>query len=133
MIKELAHVCFTVKDLDASLAFYTGTLGCAKAFDFIKDTGERYGAYVKIGHRSFIELFRAREITPSDSVSYRHLCLEVDDLPATVTDLRAKGVPVTDPKLGLDNSWQAWLADPDGNKIELHQYTATSWQAPHLR
>jgi predicted enzyme related to lactoylglutathione lyase len=40
---------------------------------------------------------------------------------------------ITTPALGSDGSWQAWLADPDGNRIELHMYTPESKQAPHLR
>jgi hypothetical protein len=31
-------------------------------------------------------------------------------------------------KMGSDHSWQAWLADPDGNRIELHAYTPESNQ-----
>ena len=32
-----------------------------------------------------------------------------------------------------DRSLQAWLADPDGNRIELHQYRPESKQSPSLR
>ena len=42
------------------------------------------------------------------------------------------GGVVTAPNLGADHSWQAWLADPDGNRIELHQYTPESKQTPWL-
>ena len=49
-----------------------------------------------------------------------------------MTELRAAGVEVTDSKLGFDKSWQAWLTDPDDNRIELHQYTPESQQTPHL-
>jgi hypothetical protein len=35
--------------------------------------------------------------------------------------------------LGSDQSWQAWLADPDGNRIELHAYTPESKQLRALR
>ena len=51
---------------------------------------------------------------------------------ATVATLRERGLEVSDPKLGTDRSWQAWITDPDGNRIELHHYTAESKQAPHL-
>ncbi len=34
--------------------------------------------------------------------------------------------------MGSDHSWQAWLSDPDGNRVELHQYTPESWQTPAL-
>lgn len=35
---------------------------------------------------------------------------------------------ITDKKMGWDNSWQAWITDPNGIKIELHQYTDKSSQ-----
>ena len=110
MIKGIAHACYTVRDLDAAVAFYCGKLGLKPAFDFIRDNGERFGVYI-----------------------HRHLCLEVDDLAATVAEFRGRGVQITDAKLGGDNSWQAWITDPDGNRIELHQYTPESKQTPWVK
>lgn len=132
MIKALAHVCFTVKDLAAAERFYCGLLGLPLAFEFRNDERGRYGMYIKVGARSFIELFTAEPGAVPAQGSYRHLCLEVDDAVREVERLRAAGVAVTDPKLGMDRSWQAWIADPDGNRIELHQYTPESWQTPHV-
>jgi len=132
-MKAFAHVCFIVKDLDASIDFYCSKLGMTHCFDFQRDSGERFGVYLHVGGRSFVELFIGTPEAPPSPVSFQHTCLEVDDLTATVTDLRAKGVEVTDPYLGMDHSWQSWLADPDGNRIELHCYTDESWQLPHVR
>lgn len=132
MITGLAHACFVVRDLDASLAFYRDKLGLAPAFDFVNDGGERFGVYLHLGRRSFIELFRGHIADPAPDQSYQHICLEVEDFDATVAELRSRGVQVTNVSLGSDKSWQAWLADPDGNKIELHQYTAESKQGPFL-
>ncbi len=132
MITGIAHVCFTVSDLDASVAFYVEGLGLTHAFDFLRDSGERYGVYLKAGNRTFVELFVGEVAAAADGQSYRHFCLEVDDLAATVAEFRGRGVEVTAPKLGSDHSWQSWLTDPDGNRIELHQYTPESQQAPHL-
>jgi catechol 2,3-dioxygenase-like lactoylglutathione lyase family enzyme len=133
MITGMAHICFTVADLDRSRKFYEGALGFKHAFDFKRDTGEIYGHYFHIGGRCFIELFKGPVEPPIKGQSYRHFCLEVDDIQATVKTLRERGVEVGEIKLGDDQSWQAWLADPDGNRIELHQYTPQSWQAPSLR
>ena len=127
MIKALAHLCFTVKDLEASIVFYRDQLGLTPAFDFINEQGVRHGCYLHIGGRSFIELFQGDYEEPKGG-SYRHFCLEVEDIQGTVADLRAKGVEVTDVQMGGDNSWQAWLKDPDGNRIELHHYTENSKQ-----
>lgn len=132
MVKALAHVCFTVRNLEESVAFYCEKLGLAPAFDFINDKGERFGVYLNVGGRSFVELFQGEAAEAPAHPSYRHFCLEVEDIEAVVAVLRAKGVAVSAPKMGSDHSWQAWLADPDGNRIELHAYTPQSKQAPSL-
>ena len=128
MITGIAHVCFTCRDLAASEAFYVETLGLRHAFDFVNDAGRRFGVYIHAGERTFIELFDGKLGERAEGQAYRHVCLEVDDIEATVAALRARGVEVSDPKLGSDGSWQAWLADPDGNRIELHHYTPESKQ-----
>ena len=132
MIKALAHVCFTVKDLVVSERFYGGLLGMPVAFEFKSAERGRWGLYLRAGPRSFIELFTGEPGAVPAQGSYRHLCLEVDDLAREVARLRAAGLTVTDPKRGMDLSWQAWITDPDGNRIELHEYTPESWQMPHV-
>lgn len=133
MIKGIAHVCFVVRDLDASIAYYRDRLGLRPAFEFINDEGERFGVYLHAGERTFLELFVGKVTRRAERQSYQHVCLEVDDVEATVADLRARDVEVTEAVLGSDHSWQAWLNDPDGNRIELHGYTPESKQSPYLR
>ena len=132
MIIGHAHTCFTVSDLDRSIAFYRDKLGLEEAFDFRREDGQRYGVYLYLGERNFIELFEGELQESADGQSFRHICLEVDDINETVADLKERGVEISKPKLGRDQSWQAWITDPDGNRIELHQYTPDSWQAPSL-
>ena len=132
MITGLAHTCFTVSDLEQSLAFYRDQLGLAEAFDFVNEEGHRFGIYLHFGGRNFIELFEGTLENPASGQSFRHICLEVDDIEATTATLRERGVEVSPVKLGKDQSYQAWITDPDGNRIELHQYTPESWQAPSL-
>lgn len=131
MIKGLAHACYLVKDLAAAERFYCDTLGLQRAFEFRDEKRGKYGVYLKVGPRAFIELFAGDPGTASGG-SYRHICLEVDRVADEVERLRKAGLSVTDPKLGMDQSWQAWIKDPDGNAIELHEYTAASWQTPHV-
>ena len=132
MITGVAHVCFTVRNMDAALAFYRDRLGMTEAFAWRRPDGSKSGVYLHVGRRTFLELFEGDVGEPAARPSYRHLCLEVDDINATVAELRAKGVEVTDVKLGDDRAWQAWTSDPDGNRIELHQYTPESKQTPSL-
>jgi catechol 2,3-dioxygenase-like lactoylglutathione lyase family enzyme len=132
MITGLAHACFTVADLERALDFYRDGLGLKEAFDFINENGKRYGVYLHVGGRNFIELFIGELGERADKQSYKHICLEVDDIETTVDALRARGVEVSPIKLGNDHSYQAWITDPDGNRIELHHYTPESKQTPYL-
>ncbi|MFP3937321.1 MAG: VOC family protein [Phycisphaerae bacterium] len=128
MITGLAHIALTVNNLEAAVAFYRDKLGLREVFDFRRDNGERFGVYLHVGGRTFIELFAGKHDEPVENQSFRHFCMEVDDIDATVTELRNAGVEVSQPKLGNDHSWQAWVTDPDGNRIELHGYTPESKQ-----
>lgn len=90
MIVGLAHVCFTVKDLEASEAYYRDGLGLTPAFDFVDDTGRRFGTYLHAGGRNFIELFVGDLAAPAEGQAFRHFCLEVDDIEATAAELRPR-------------------------------------------
>ena len=119
MLKGLSHVCFVVEDVERSIAFYTEKLGLRHAFDFTGEDGKRFGAYLHFGARTFIELFRGAP--GRGGASFQHICVEVDSMERAVAELRSRGVEVSDPKMGSDGNPQAWLADPDGNRIELHE------------
>ncbi len=133
MITGLAHPCFHVKSLETSLAFYRDKLGLHEAFDFVNEEGKRFGIYLHVGGRTFIELFEGKPEAAAPNQSFKHICLEVDDLEATMKTFQERGVEVTGFKRGKDQSWQAWITDPDGNRIELHHYTPQSKQTPWLR
>jgi len=132
MITSFAHVYFIVGDLDRSLRFYCDGLGLKHAFDFRDKNGKRTGVYIKAGGRNFIELFQGEVKADNAGRSFAHICMEVDDIEKTAAELKSKGIEVGPVSLGMDQSWQAWLADPDGNRIELHCYTPKSWQVPWL-
>ena len=133
MIKTLAHVCFTVKDLERSRVFYEEGLGLRLAFDFRNEQGERFGIYLHVGDRTFLELFIGSVADGGQRGSFGHICLEVDDIQETVADLKGRNIEIGEISMGSDHSWQAWLKDPDGNAIELHQYTPESQQVAALR
>ena len=60
MITGLAHLCFTVSNLEKSVAFYRDMLGLTPAFDYIDENGHWYGQYLHVGERTFIELAVAK-------------------------------------------------------------------------
>jgi glyoxylase I family protein len=127
LIKQVAHVCIFAHDLDATEAFWSGVLGMPIAFRFVRN-GAPYGFYLTAGGRTNIEVFQKSETQFTDANQINHICLEVNSLDEAVAAIRAKGVTVTDKKLGVDDTWQAWTADPNGVKIELFEYTDKSAQ-----
>ena len=127
-VKQIAHVCIFAHDLEATRDFYRRVLGLDTQFDFLRD-GEVFGFYLNAGGRSHVEVFRKEEARSVESDRIDHLCLEVEDLDAAIAHVRAAGVEPTRPKrLGCDDTYQCWLVDPNGVKIELFEYTARSAQ-----
>jgi len=65
---------------------------------------------------------------PGSEGNIKHVAIEVSDLDALIAQIRAAGAEVDDKKLGADHSWQAWATDPNGVRIEFHEYTEQSNQ-----
>lgn len=131
-ITELAHTALACADLEASIAFY-GKLGLNEAFRLTRDDGSTMLVYLHVSGDRFIELFPGGP-EPStragkEAISFRHICLMTDDIGADVERLRAAGVTIDrEVAFGRDSSKQAWIADPDGNPIELMQISSISPQ-----
>lgn len=124
MVKQLAHICIHTNDLEKTAAFYCQGLGMERFFDFERK-GDWFGYYLKVGSNTFIEVFNN---DPGKVGNINHVALEVENMDAAIAQLQKHGAEVTEKKLGSDNSWQAWTKDPNGVRIELHEYTASSSQ-----
>jgi lactoylglutathione lyase len=137
MIRQLAHINFVTNDLSQIIDFYVNKLGMDVKFTLNNAQGQSFGYYFGCGNTTFLEFFdqamaaevwggEVQELTPG--TQYRHFCLEVTGLDEYCQTLKSKGVDVTEIKMGMDNSRQAWIADPDGNQIELMEYRPASLQ-----
>ena len=124
MIRQLAHICIHAADLDETARFYCDALGLEKGFEFVRD-GDPFGYYLKLGADTFIEVFRG---TSGVEGNIRHVAIQVDDLDGLIVRIREHGYDVGDKKMGTDQSWQAWVTDPNGVRIEFHEYTEQSRQ-----
>ena len=129
-IIDLAHPAFACNDVDATLEFYE-KLGITESFRLLHDDGSLMLIYLHVAGDRFIEVF-PNGPSPEERAakqSFMHICLMVEGLEAYVEDLRAKGITIDiEPKMGLDFNMQAWIADPDGNKIELMEISPKSPQ-----
>ena len=137
MIRQLAHVCFFTDQLETMVAFYRDGLGFSVKFTLNTDDDELMGYYFDCGAATFIEIFDQRLAvkqwggqvqTLQPGSQYKHFCLEVTGLAEVKTMLERRGIAVDNMKKGVDHSLQAWITDPDGNAIELMEYTHESLQ-----
>ncbi|PBB90906.1 lactoylglutathione lyase [Mesorhizobium sp. WSM3864] len=126
-VNQLAHVCIFAHDLEATRGFYRDVLGMDTRFNFMRD-GKIFGFYLDCGGRSHVEVFEKAEARYSEANQINHFCLEVEDMDAAITHIRSQEVEVTAKKLACDGTWQAWIKDPNGVKIELFEYTDKSAQ-----
>jgi lactoylglutathione lyase len=129
MIKAIGHLAFGVADLEKSLQFYVDVLGFRKMFEMRNAEDIVAGIYIRVAHEQYLELFRAAKVENGSAPSYRHLCLHVEDLDAVLKQVKDHSWPVDREKtMGKDGNWQAWIQDPDGNRIEFMQLMPDSKQ-----
>jgi methylmalonyl-CoA/ethylmalonyl-CoA epimerase len=117
MIKRIAHIAIATDDLNASLDFWRDALGLP--LEKVEAVPEQQAtvAFLPTGE-SEIELVKP---TTDDSGAARfiakrgpglhHLCLEVDDLTATLDALKARGLRLIDetPRLGAGGKKIAFI------------------------
>ena len=138
------HTSFTVSDIERSLEFYAGLLGCQVLWR--RDIEEQYfrdivgfpecrvkAAHLRLpGTAHILELFEY--ITPrgapadvrTNNPGSAHIALLVDDLPALYTALASKGVRFRSAPIMVDaganrGGRSVYALDPDGITIELFQ------------
>lgn len=122
-IKELGHVVLYVRSLEAARSFYRDVLGWREIGSF-----GQVGAAFSAG-RTHHELLllevgaHAQPIPEGRRVGMYHFGLKIgttdDELRAAVRELQEKGVPI----MGASDhtvTHSLYIADPDGNEIELY-------------
>lgn len=115
-VRGVHHVSINVADLDAARRFYVDVLGLTERKDR-PDFGFP-GAWLDAGGQQ-VHLIGG----PTPASQGQHFALQVDDLSSTIDELRTVGITVTD-AIPVASNLQAFLNDPSGNQIELHQVDA---------
>ena len=109
----LHHVTLNVDDVDACVKFYSAALGLRVRPD--RPNFSFKGAWLDAGGQQ-VHLVEGR---PPENLG-QHFALAFSDLPAIVARLRENGYEVTEP-VASGTSLQAFVIDPAGNRVELHQ------------
>lgn len=131
-IAGLAHVAIKVTDLDRSLDFYVNKLGFAEMMRLHQEDGSVWLVYLRITDDQYLEVFPGAETDRApgwNANGMNHLCLAIDNIEGLVKEIEAAGIALLMPlKFAVDGNWQAWIEDPDGNRIELMQMAPDSLQ-----
>jgi glyoxylase I family protein len=107
------HVSINVDDVEAATAFYVDGLGLQPRAD--RPAFGFGGAWLDAGGQ---QLHLIEAAVPNDRG--QHFALRVADLDGTIDELRAAGIDVSDAS-PVGTGRQAFLHDPAGNLVELHQ------------
>src|SRR5213082_2411850 len=118
-ISQIDHCSVLITDVDRSRRFYRDLLGLReihkpRTFDFVV-------VWFDLGNQHLHLLLKDQP----DTISPRHFALRVTDVPAARAYFQSHHVPTqeTTPIPGAD---RFFIADPDGNRIEVIQ-----WHQPY--
>jgi lactoylglutathione lyase len=131
-ITGVGHVAIKVTDLDRSLDYYINKLGFPEMLRLTKDDGSVWLVYLRITDDQYLEVFPGAENDRApgwNANGMNHMCLTVDNIDEVLERIAAAGLSLLLPlKTAIDGNRQAWLEDPDGNRIELMEMAPDSLQ-----
>jgi lactoylglutathione lyase len=116
-----------VADLERSLAFY-GALGY-EVVGSVPETPLGELTMLRLPDDEFVSIELVAGPTPEapdPRGALSHLVVQVDSLDDVIAALAASGIPAEAPTSpdGRSDFRTSWIADPDGNRIELVQWPA---------
>ena len=136
-ITSIGHVALKVKDIEKSLAFYTEKLGFSEMFRLNHEDGRVWLVYLRITDDQYLEIFpeAVQDSAPDPETNgINHFCLIVENIEKVIRQLSEKDVPLHRPvKTGADHNRQAWIRDPDGNRVELMEFGPDALQLKAIK
>lgn len=122
---HLNHVGIAVKDVDATVNYYTKVMGYRVAFKFPSPDGRPTTTYMQINRDTFLEIAPATDALPAGTIT--HMGIQSDDLKAAVAQIRMNGGKPEDAHLsGPTKALLSNITDPNGIRTELIELTPDS-------
>lgn len=140
---SLGHVALFCKDYEKMVDFYVNKLHFEEKFHLNKEDGSLWLTYIHAGNGQYLELFPESYDGGNEfrKHSHTHFCFEVGNFARALEALIADGVtvyggpeepelkgPFDSKELGMCGSLCAFIRDPEGNWIEIMQFTPKSMQ-----
>jgi catechol 2,3-dioxygenase-like lactoylglutathione lyase family enzyme len=122
---HLNHVGIAVKDVDATVAYYTKVMGYRVAFKFPSADGRTTTTYMQMSRDTFLEVAPASDALPAGTIT--HMGIQSDDVKAAVAQIRMNGGDVQDVRLSAQTkALLSNINDPNGIRSELIELTPDS-------
>jgi predicted enzyme related to lactoylglutathione lyase len=116
MLRKVAFTMYPVKDMPKARAFYEETLGLPPSSSGTQSPWVEFD----LPGGGCLAITTVTPNEPSASAGGT-IAFEVDDLPATIADLKARGVEFAAEGIESPVCHMAIVKDPDGNAIILHK------------
>ena len=123
---QMDHCGFQVKNLDASIQFYTEKLQFKLDYRAVNEQEKEEYAFLSLG-KARLELIQDlvnEYAIPIIKKPYcPHFCIEIDDMEKALTDLTKMNVKIVKGPLKIENE-ETWVyfADEDNNLLEYIQW-----------
>ena len=129
---QLGHTCIRVQDIDRTVEFYHGLLGMPIVER--RDPPTFSTRMAALGSpENYLEVFQLRpdqtvaDVDPQ-TLRLNHICLWVENMEDLEQRAAAAGFPFLNP-IRTNPNWVGaaikvgWVVDPDGNRVELLEWT----------
>jgi len=119
----MASIRYLVKDVDRSIAFYTGQLG----FKLVQQAGPAFASVSRDDLTLWLSGPQSSGARPMpdgrrpEPGGWNRLVLNVKDLPSRVAELKQKAVRFRNEIVVGPGGKQILVEDPDGNPVELFE------------
>lgn len=114
---KIKYNTFIVKDMDESISFYTDVMGFRVDSEHNPHLGVKI-VLLKGEGDTMIELIQNTENEPG----LYCIGMEVEDVKATVDELKNKGVKIVVEPIPITVGYLAFIEDPNGARIALIQH-----------
>jgi methylmalonyl-CoA epimerase len=130
-IKKIDHIGIAVKDISSVLGFYAEALGLENlGYEVVEEQGVRV-AFLPVGETRLELLEPLNDESPiakfiaKRGEGIHHICLDVDSVSETLTDMKERGIQLIDkePRLGAHHKQVAFVHPKasSGVLLELSQ------------
>lgn len=123
-LNNVNHIAIIASDIERSLSFYVDVLGFSIIRKVYREERDSWKVDLALNGDYLIELFTfpnaPKRPSYPEALGLRHLAFTVDDIEASIAELKSKGVETENIRIDPFTDCRCvFFADPDGLPIEL--------------